>query len=240
MKENRRNGVLIKPLGVPAWECFDKNLSDSECWNWPYTKFKDGYGQIRINKKIHLVHRVVYEHYFGEIPDGLIVCHRCDNPSCGNPNHLFLGTYEDNNKDRHNKNRDSHHVQNRAENCGTSVLTWEKVREIRSLQGEKGGNEVAEMFGVARSTVYSIWRKYTWRYDPLLVGEDFDIEYGRGRRPSFKSKCLKECPDIVFEKESRSESFVWNIYRDGVLIGSSTKQETAWKKAYDAIFPTEV
>lgn len=81
----------------------------STCWLWTMGTDKDGYGKIssgkRQNRKHMRAHRVSYELYKGAVPDGMFVCHTCDNPSCVNPEHLFLGTAFDNNRDTINKGR---------------------------------------------------------------------------------------------------------------------------------------
>jgi hypothetical protein len=77
----------------------------SGCIEWPSYKNNFGYGYLKYNKKIYLAHRFSYMVYIDVIPDGLCVLHKCDNPSCINPSHLFLGTDADNVTDRENKNR---------------------------------------------------------------------------------------------------------------------------------------
>lgn len=80
-------------------------FSKNSCWIWIGAKNEKGYGVIQIDGKRHRAHRLVYELYVGSIPPGMLVCHSCDEPSCCNPKHLWLGTNADNQRDKHAKGR---------------------------------------------------------------------------------------------------------------------------------------
>ena len=80
-------------------------VSSGGCWVWDGSFFKDGYGQLKRYGKNLKAHRVFYEHYKGQIPEGLCILHACDNPACVNPDHLRPGTTLENVQDRDAKNR---------------------------------------------------------------------------------------------------------------------------------------
>lgn len=82
-----------------------------ECWVWRGTVRSDGYGTKKIKQKQSLTHRLAWEWANGPIPAGMFVCHRCDNPPCCNPQHLYLGTHIDNMADMVAKRRHWRHAQ---------------------------------------------------------------------------------------------------------------------------------
>jgi transcriptional regulator len=100
-------GLTINKTAESSIERLQRRLKEnqsSRCWEFQGSCI-DGYGQIKLNGKMYRAHRLAYSLFVGEIPDGLVVCHKCDNPPCCNPNHLFLGSRIENIADRVKKGR---------------------------------------------------------------------------------------------------------------------------------------
>lgn len=98
-------GNRPKPVEPRLWAKIDASSGASSCWPWTATRMKTGYGMISVAGKGRKATRVVWEVVFGPIPEGFHVLHRCDNPPCCNPAHLFLGTHVDNMADKRAKGR---------------------------------------------------------------------------------------------------------------------------------------
>lgn len=143
-----------EPTVERFWRFVDKSKA---CWIWTGSKTSAGYGKIWDNRT-ELAHRFSYKLAFGPIPKGLYVCHHCDNPSCVNPEHLFIGTNSDNLRDLVNKGK-FHPATGEAH--GSARLTSEEVRRIRNET--MTARAAAALFGISERHVRGIRQGKTWR-----------------------------------------------------------------------------
>lgn len=162
----------------------------TECWNWQGTKTSDGYGRIGVSGRLHLAHRVMFSLQRKAIPKGMLVLHKCDNPACINPGHLFLGTQQDNMTDCKNKGRiakgdksgarlhpekvprgDRHYFHLhpeksvRGEQNGRSKLTNVIVLQARKLYRDGVTIKcLAAKYGVSPAVMSKAIHKKTWKH----------------------------------------------------------------------------
>jgi len=143
------------------WDRVNKN-NDDECWNWN-KGLRHGYGYVAWEGKPTAASRVSWIITHGEIPNGLFVCHKCDNPACVNPNHLFLGTNSENIQDMYNKGRGRCP---KGENTKKAKLTNSQVIEIRhKLIPYKRGliGIIAKEYGVTKMIITNIKNNKTYK-----------------------------------------------------------------------------
>ncbi len=137
------------------------DCSDPEkCWEWKFS-LEGGYGRTSFLGEKIMAHRLSWEAFKGEIPNGLFVLHRCDNRKCINPSHLFLGTLAENNLDRDAKGR---HKPRYGTDNGLAKLNYEKARKIRvAYECGAGQRELAEAYGVSQKAIFMVIHNITWK-----------------------------------------------------------------------------
>lgn len=139
----------------------------SACMEWPRRKTINGYGLIRMGSECsrrtdHVAHRFAYELAVGPVPEGLCVCHRCDNRQCFRPDHLFVGTHLDNALDREAKHRGN---QAKGERVNTAKLTASQVLEVRKLADEGHKHtHIARRYSVSNVLVGLIAKRKVWKH----------------------------------------------------------------------------
>ncbi len=154
--------LIVKSGDCCSAKCKIKSYvkKNRKCWLWIGTKSPTGYGQLSWEGKKYAAHRLAYIVYKGEIGKNLFVCHLCDNPSCVNPEHLFLGTHKDNMKDAKLKKR-----------MRKTVLNIEKSEEIKMLIQKKTPlDEIAKRYQVSKFAIYDIKYGKTWKNNKSDLG----------------------------------------------------------------------
>ncbi|MCW2900315.1 MAG: endonuclease [Streptosporangiaceae bacterium] len=156
-----------KSLEERFWSKVDKAGPD-DCWPWNRSRTEGGYGQfkVRAGASPQKASRVAWALVHGPIPEGLVVCHRCDNPPCCNPAHLFLGTIADNNADKITKGRQA---ETRPELVAVLVsrvrrLSNEQIDEVRRLHATgQSCRTIARRFDVHHTTIVRLTNGTHWR-----------------------------------------------------------------------------
>ncbi len=134
---------------------------ENECWEWLGSKLKDNYGQFCFQCRSTPAHRFAFWFSTGIDPEGLCVCHSCDNPSCVNPAHLWLGTQQDNVRDRVKKGRSIH-----GERQHSAKLTEAEVLTIRAryVAGGCSYPKLGKEYGVDQTLICAIIHRKVWTH----------------------------------------------------------------------------
>lgn len=154
---------------------FWKNVFKTDsCWNWTGYSGDKRYGRIKIKRKQIAAHRLSWTIHNGEIPDGLIVCHKCDNTKCVNPDHLFVGTNKDNSLDMVSKGRQAFGARHGKYTHPESAPTGEKNGRAKITTGDAESiillnkqfgiaySKLVKMFGVSKSQIHRIVNGESW------------------------------------------------------------------------------
>lgn len=169
--QQKRHGKELKPLQVQYHGLTEETrllkriatTSPNECWPWTGAVIKKGWhGEWRnAAGEVELVHRAAWRLFKSQIPDGMCICHRCDNPICCNPSHLFLGTKSENLLDMWAKGR-AKPQRVFGEKHGMSKLTAELVLEIRS--SKESGVELARRLKLTPTTICDVRKRRSWKH----------------------------------------------------------------------------
>lgn len=158
------------------WDFFgsriDERLDCDKCWNWTQARDQDGYGHTFFEERQWRTNRLSYFLWNGEIPPGKQVLHKCDNPPCVNPLHLFAGTAQDNVNDCVSKGRTNNAV---GSGVAGSKLNEQQVAEIRSLYLKRSKDRnmpaLARKYGVKMTTIHAVIKNRSWKHvNPLVAG----------------------------------------------------------------------
>ncbi len=150
----------------PATMRFRKGFSaiPGGCWEWQGALARSGYGVLKVGGRTVTTHRFSWESHRGPIPEGMFVCHTCDNRKCVNPDHLFLGTCADNQADMARKGRARNNPSFGEAHHG-AVLTEADIKEIRRLRAAgMSQREIGARFGMKQGHISDILRGKVWSH----------------------------------------------------------------------------
>jgi hypothetical protein len=143
--------------GPPIEKFWNRVHKTDTCYEWIAFKDRDGYGVMRWERRHLKAHRISWEIHFGLIPKGKFVLHRCNNPACVHPDHLYLGTQPENRAYCVQCNR-----QAKGKDQGLSKLTERDVLEIRDMPGTT--REIGSIYGISSPQVSNIKRRVQWKH----------------------------------------------------------------------------
>lgn len=138
-----------------------RSVKRGDCIEWTgYTNYL-GYGKLTFHNQLLSAHRAAFIANGGVIPDGMFVCHKCDNRKCVNPEHLFVGTRQDNIKDMVNKGRNKRGDTKGSKHWNAS-LTEDDVRTIRS--SNESNVELAKRYGTSNKNISAVRHRHIWKH----------------------------------------------------------------------------
>lgn len=186
--------------------------NENGCMEWIGSfrskKRKLSYGVIHSYKPNHSAHRLSYEIWYGKIQDGFIVCHKCDNPKCVSPEHLFLGTHKDNSRDMVKKSRNNLD-QNGEKNSQYKITDKIKKNIIHDLKNGITGKEISKKYNISEASVTKIKNK------------------GNTRKKQLKSNQVKEIRLLLNNNIIYTD--IAKKYGIGIMTISNIKHNKIWR-----------
>jgi HNH endonuclease len=140
-------------------------IDSKGCWIWQGAKTEGGYGHLYVDGYTQLAHRVMWTVVVGSIPDGMLICHTCDNPPCINPEHLFMGTVSANSRDMVQKGRGRGASRPGEKNPNHKISNDTVLRIRQMFQEGMKPQKIADLLGLNNDHVSSITRGDRWSYD---------------------------------------------------------------------------
>ncbi len=220
----------------------NREIDENDCWNWTGARIspkssKFRYGTLNVGKgKTELVHRLAYTLWIAKIPFGLFVCHKCDNPACFNPDHLFVGDNQDNMRDKVKKGR-SYTGDHKGENNAAAKLTTEQVQDIKQLLTDGMKYKfIAEKYGITSAAVSAIKNEDRWGHIPWpkewekVKSEKKYLYSGKGEENPNSSLTNDTVLKIKYYlKKGKSVSAIAKRYKVNASVIYDVRNERSWK-----------
>lgn len=200
-------------------------LSESGCWEWQEYLYH-GYGAFSLKNKPHRAHRISYQLFRGPTPKSLMVCHRCNNKRCVNPDHLYLGTSRNNVDDAI---RDG--LVAKGSDVATSKLTENQVNEMRRLwrTGTVRQKNLAEIFKVDQTLVSLIIKNKIWKHCEPAIEPEHRMPYGKSKMTFTKATKMRQ---LYLSGMSQADiAKIYELTQGGVsrILTNESFHDPSWK-----------